>query len=106
MLSGRSHSAIAGMGDVESIIGDRPIAAGRILCRLCMKARGNEFASKVTEDGWRLFRKRTELAKSTLQDTAELSTKCPHWYYLMLGIATSEAGTIRKHGHCSNSRSF
>ena len=54
------------------------------------KARGNEFASKVTEDGWRLFRKRTELAKSTLQDTAELSTKCPHWYYLMLGIATSE----------------
>ena len=54
------------------------------------KARGNEFADKVTEEGWRLFQKRTALEKFTLQNAAKLSTKCPHWYYLMIGIATAE----------------
>lgn len=54
------------------------------------KARGNEFADKVTEEAWRLFRKRISLAEATLRDAERLSTKCPHWYYQMIWIATAE----------------
>lgn len=47
------------------------------------KARGSGFANSVTEDGWRLFRERTEMAVETLRDAAALPTKCPEWYLTM-----------------------
>lgn len=54
------------------------------------RARGDDYADKVTEEGWRLFHQRIALADAALQDAAKLPTKCPHWYYHMLWIAIAE----------------
>jgi hypothetical protein len=44
------------------------------------RARGGGYADKVTEDGWRLFQQRAEIAAKTLMDASSLPAKCPEWF--------------------------
>jgi hypothetical protein len=54
------------------------------------KARGEAYAYKVTEDGWRLLGERLQLASAALKEAAGLKTKCPHWYLVLLEIARTQ----------------
>ncbi|MBZ5523908.1 MAG: DUF4034 domain-containing protein [Acidobacteriia bacterium] len=51
------------------------------------RARGGGFANTVSEDGWRVFQERAELAARTLVDASSLPAKCPEWYLTMQAVA-------------------
>jgi hypothetical protein len=44
------------------------------------RARGGGYANKVTDDGWRVFQQRVEMAAKTLMDVSSLPAKCPEWF--------------------------
>lgn len=44
------------------------------------RARGGGYADKVTDDGWRVFQQRAEMAAKTLMDASSLPAKCPEWF--------------------------
>jgi hypothetical protein len=54
------------------------------------RARGNGYASSVTDRGWDLFRERVGLATSTLAEAAHLKQKCPYWYEEMQTVALAQ----------------
>jgi hypothetical protein len=54
------------------------------------KARGTGTAGEVSDEGWRLFRERTQMAKSVLQEAAALQEKCPEWFHRMIALALAE----------------
>jgi len=54
------------------------------------KARGGGFANTVTEDGWKLFHDRVDIAAQTLVDAFTLPTKCPEWYLTMQLVARAQ----------------
>jgi hypothetical protein len=56
-------------------------------------ARGSEYASKVTEEGWKLFRQRTANAREMLEKLGPEARKDPEWYAEMLSIALAEGWT-------------
>jgi hypothetical protein len=47
------------------------------------RARGGGYADKVTEEGWKSFGERAEVAAKTLMDASSLPAKCPEWYVAM-----------------------
>jgi hypothetical protein len=47
------------------------------------RARGGGYADKVTDDGWRVFQQRVEMAAKTLMDASSLPAKCPEWFLTM-----------------------
>ena len=51
------------------------------------KARGGGYANSVSDDGWKIFRERAELAANTLMDASSLPAKCPEWFLLMQLVA-------------------
>jgi hypothetical protein len=51
------------------------------------KARGNDYASKVTDQGWKLFSERGALAQATLDQASDLKEKCPEWFDVMQDVA-------------------
>ena len=51
------------------------------------KARGNDYAGKVTDQGWKLFSERAALAQETLDQASNLKEKCPEWFVVMQDIA-------------------
>jgi len=53
-------------------------------------ARGDNYADKVTDEGWKSFDARLNQASDTLAEAEKLPTKCPHWYFLTLAIARSQ----------------
>lgn len=55
-------------------------------------ARGGDYADKVTEEGWKLFDERLNLARVTLEQAAALKEKCPHWYFVAQGVYLSHSG--------------
>ena len=54
------------------------------------RARGNGYASSVTNKGWDLFRERVGLAGATLAEAARLKEKCPYWYEEMQTVALAQ----------------
>jgi hypothetical protein len=58
--------------------------------RFAWKARGNGFSDTVTPEGWRLFRQRVLSARTTLEEAAKLSTRCPEWYREMQTVALAQ----------------
>jgi hypothetical protein len=44
------------------------------------RARGGGYADKVTDDGWKLFQERAEVAAKTLKDASTLPAKSPEWF--------------------------
>ncbi|HEY2915247.1 MAG TPA: DUF4034 domain-containing protein [Candidatus Angelobacter sp.] len=47
------------------------------------RARGGGYADQVTDDGWKLFQQRAEMAAKTLMDASSLPAKCPEWFLTM-----------------------
>jgi hypothetical protein len=54
------------------------------------KARGGEYADKVTEEGWGLLGERLQLAGLALKEAAGLKDKCPHWYVVLMNVARTQ----------------
>ena len=54
------------------------------------KARGHEYADKVTVEGWTLFAARVQTAKKILVQAWDLKEKCPHWYRAMQTVALAD----------------
>lgn len=54
------------------------------------KARGGGYANTVTEDGWRVFGERVDMAAKTLEDAFALPVKCPEWYLTMQFVARAQ----------------
>jgi hypothetical protein len=59
------------------------VALGAAQLQYAWRARGGGYADSVTEDGWRLFHERAEVAAKTLMDASSLQAKCPEWYLAM-----------------------
>jgi hypothetical protein len=53
-------------------------------------ARGTGYADSVSDEGWRLYRERTDMAASTLVDAAKLKEKDPFWYSAMQDVALAQ----------------
>ena len=58
-------------------------------------ARGDGYADKVSDSGWKLFSERLERAKSILDQVAP--AKCPDWYVAMLNVARGESWDLSQH---------
>jgi hypothetical protein len=54
------------------------------------KARGNGFAPTVTQDGWKLFCQRIQMAQSTLDDAQKIGAVDPEWYRAMQTVALAQ----------------
>jgi hypothetical protein len=61
------------------------LAEGQLL--YAWRARGGGYAGQVTDDGWKLFQQRAEIAAKTLMDASSLPAKCPEWFLTMQLIA-------------------
>lgn len=54
-------------------------------------ARGTGFADSVSEEGWRLFKERLEMARHTLLEAQKLKSKCPSWWDYMQLVALAQS---------------
>jgi hypothetical protein len=59
------------------------VALGAAQLQYAWRARGGGYTDTVTEDGWKLFQQRAEVAAKTLMDASSLQAKCPEWYVAM-----------------------
>jgi hypothetical protein len=59
------------------------VALGGAQLQHAWRARGGGYADSVTDDGWKLFHERAEVAAKTLMDASSLPAKCPEWYLAM-----------------------
>ncbi len=62
----------------DSITARVALAAAQL--QYAWRARGGGYADKVTDDGWRVFQQRAEMAAKTLMDASSLPVKCPEWF--------------------------
>jgi hypothetical protein len=51
------------------------------------EARGDTYADKVSEEGWKKLDERSRAALQELKDTAELNPQDPHYFESLLGVA-------------------
>jgi hypothetical protein len=73
------------------------IAYADAMVEYAWKARGNGYASEVTEDGRRLFKERIAEAEQILNEAKNIPEKCPHWYKVMSHIATAQNWDIERY---------
>lgn len=52
-------------------------------------ARGNGYASSVTQEGWKLFHERLEKAETILNETKSYSAEIPTWYNEMIEVQSA-----------------
>ncbi len=55
-----------------------------------LMARGSGYANAVTEEGWKLYGERREMARATLQQASTLKAKSPEWFLAMLAVSKGE----------------
>jgi hypothetical protein len=53
-------------------------------------ARGNGFASTVSDDGWRLYNDRYNMAAATLLEATNLKERSPAWFDAMIEVALAQ----------------
>lgn len=63
------------------------VALANFLVSYAWKARGNDWATNVTEMGWKLMRERLTLALNTLKEAEMLEEKCPAQWSVLFSIA-------------------
>lgn len=63
------------------------ISLARFLKQHAWEARGGGDARTVSDQGWKLFRDRLDLARQTLVDARKLEEKCPVWWDTMHFVA-------------------
>jgi hypothetical protein len=59
------------------------------------KARGGGYADSVSDDGWKVFGERLQLAAKTLKEASTLPAKCPDWY-LAMQLLAQDMGASRE----------
>jgi hypothetical protein len=65
------------------------VALSSVYHSYAWKARGDTYADKVTDEGWRDFNERIQLAKNILHDSMTLK-KDPEWYLMLQMVARDE----------------
>lgn len=63
------------------------IALARIYTNYASFARGDGYASSVSNSQWRLHNERTAIAEKTLLEAARLKDRDPHWYQAMQQVS-------------------
>jgi Domain of unknown function (DUF4034) len=66
------------------------IALANVQIDYAWNARGGDYASKVTDQGWQLFGEKLDEAAKTLSDAKDLDEKCPMYWTLMMRIALGQ----------------
>ena len=66
------------------------IALAQAMVNYAWNARGVSTAYKVSDQSWKLFGERLELAARTLLEAAKMQEKCPHWFSVMQIVALGE----------------
>ena len=74
-----------------------PVALADAYLGYAWAARGSGYANTVTDQGWQLFRDRSQQAEKELVDAAALSSKCPHWYELMQEVTLALGADKEQH---------
>jgi hypothetical protein len=62
------------------------VALANGLIDYAWKARGHDYANKVTNEGWALFSRRLAEAQNVLNEAKGLDEKCPCWWSAMLRV--------------------
>ncbi len=57
-------------------------------------ARGMGYANTVDEKSWGPFNERLQLARTTLEEAANLKEKCPHWAFLMVRVLRGQGANL------------
>jgi hypothetical protein len=66
------------------------VALAKAYIAYAWEARGNGYADKVTDEGWRLFNERIAKAKKVLDDSANMKPMCPEWFSRMQTVALAQ----------------
>ena len=67
------------------------VASAGFLVSYAWHARGTGYANEVTDEGWRLFRERLASARTTLDQSASLTPKCPVMWQVQMDIALGQS---------------
>jgi len=67
------------------------VAYADFLTSYAWHARSDEFADKVTQEGWRLFGERLAAARKVLDEAIALPEKDPYWYMVALTVALGQS---------------
>lgn len=65
------------------------VSHAQFMVEYAWHARGSDYADKVTEEGWRLFRERLATARKILDESKSLSP-CPVWWSVRLKVALGQ----------------
>ena len=68
----------------------QPIALASMYAVFGWAARGNDFADKVTPEGWKYFHERLKKAQQILVTNQARCRVCPRWYSEMMQVALAE----------------
>ena len=63
------------------------IALSRFYENFAVKARGSDYADKVSPEDWALFQQRLRKSREILEKLARQGKRDPHWFYIMSEIA-------------------
>jgi|694.fasta_scaffold102572_1 hypothetical protein len=66
------------------------VAYAYFLAAYAWHARSDEYASEVTEEGWRLFGERLAEARTVLDQSKALSPACPVWWFVCQRVALGQ----------------
>ena len=66
------------------------VAYADFLTDYAWRARGSDYADKVTKDGWRLFAERLAAARKVLDEARALPEKDPMWWQVSLTLALGQ----------------
>jgi hypothetical protein len=66
------------------------IALAQAYVNYAWKARGSGYADSVTDDSWKKYNDRIDLAASALADAASEKDRCPYWYEVMQQVALAQ----------------
>lgn len=84
------HLLLSGWESAKPRSATAKIALAEMYLNWGYYARGTGFADTVTDNGWKLFKARAEIAKGILVQAAQFDEKCPYWYEAMQHVALDQ----------------
>ena len=73
------------------------VAHADFLTTYAWQARTAQVATKVTEEGWRLFRERLGEARTVLDQAKSLSPSCPMWWHVRQKVALGQSWPLAEY---------
>jgi hypothetical protein len=74
------------------------LAKAQLLLSYAWDARGDDWASTVTDDGWTKFRARVAAARRVLESSAKVGKASPVWFELMQNVALAQSWPEEQYG--------